>query len=169
MKRRDQDLYEYLENNYEKPDLKLKGVVSDNSQVSTAYYSTKMKHPSKHGKCPINEEDEETESGSPTASDFQASTTSDFQTLIIHSQPRILNKAFEIDMIALFDKFKFAKNKDKRKSYHATFDQKEKDRVKRKWKQRMHELQKHILFFDFVEKYYVSKTISKNSLNMVKK
>ena len=161
MKRRDQDLNEYLENNYEKPDLKLKGVVSDNSQVSTAYYSTKMKHPSKHGKCPINEEDEETESGSPTASDFQ--------TLIIHGQPRILNKAFEIDMIALFDKFKFAKNKDKRKSYHATFDQKEKDRVKRKWKQRMHELQKHILFFDFVEKYYVSKTISKNSLNMVKK
>ena len=72
-------------------------------------------------------------------------------------------------MIALFDKFKFAKNKDKRKSYHATFDQKEKDRVKRKRKQRMHELQKHILFFDFVEKYYVSKTISKNSLNMVKK
>ena len=31
----------------------------------------------------------------------------------------------------------------------------------------MHELQKHILFFDFVENYYVSKNISKNSLNMV--
>ena len=32
----------------------------------------------------------------------------------------------------------------------------------------MHELQKHILFFNFVENYYVSKTISKNSLKMVK-
>ena len=153
MKRRDQDLNEYLENNYEKPDLKLKGVVSDNSQVSTAYYSTKMKHPSKHGKCPINEEDEETESGSPTASDFQ--------TLIIHSQPRILNKAFEIDMIALFDKFKFAKNKDKRKSYHATFDQKEKDHVKRKRKQRMHELQKHFFFFFLLKNIMFQKLFQK--------
>ena len=32
-------------------------------------------------------------------------------------------------MITLFDEFKFAKNKDKRKSYHATFDQREKDHV----------------------------------------
>ena len=33
----------------------------------------------------------------------------------------------------------------------------------------MHKLQKHILFFDFIENYYVPKNISKNSLNMVKK
>ena len=37
-------------------------------------------------------------------------------------------------MIVLFDEFKSAKNKEKRKSYHATFEQKEKDHVKRKWK-----------------------------------
>ena len=52
-------------------------------------------------------------------------------------------------MVALFDEFKSAKNKEKRKSYHATLHQKEKDRAKRKWKEKMHELKKHILFFLF--------------------
>ena len=33
----------------------------------------------------------------------------------------------------------------------------------------MHQLQKHILFFDFIENYYAPKNISKNNLNMVKK
>ena len=33
----------------------------------------------------------------------------------------------------------------------------------------MNQLQKHILFFDFLENHYVSKNASKNSLNMVKK
>ena len=128
----------------------------------------KMKDPSKHSKHVI-EEEEETESRSPSDSDFQASTTLNFQTPIIHSQLRVLNKAFIIDMVALFDEFKSTKNKEKRKSYHATFEQKEKDYVKRKWKEKMHELQKHILFFDFIENYYISKNISKNSLDMVKK
>ena len=134
---RDQDLSDFLWKNFEKPDLKLKGVASDNSQVSIAYYSTKMKHPSKHGKHVI-EEEEETESESPIASDFQASTDLDFQTPIIQSQPRVLNKTFVVDMVALFGEFKSVKNKEKRKSYHATFEQKEKDHVKRKWKEKMH-------------------------------
>ena len=75
-------------------------------------------------------------------------------------------------MVALFDEFKSTKNKEKRKTYHAIFEQKEKDRVKRRWKEKkMHELQKHIYIyiFNFVENYYVSKNISKNNLNMVKK
>ena len=72
-------------------------------------------------------------------------------------------------MVAWFNEFKSSKNKEKRKSYHATFDQKEKYRVKRKWKEKMHQLQKHILFFGFIENYYVPKKISKNSLNMEKK
>ena len=55
-----------------------------------------MKHPSKHGKHVI-EDEEETKSGSPT--------TLDFQTPLIHSQLRVLNKAFVIDMVALFDEF----------------------------------------------------------------
>ena len=134
---RDQDLSDFLWKNFEKPDLKLKGVASDNSQVSIAYYSTKMKHPSKHGKHVI-EEEEETESESPIASDFQASTDLDFQTPIIQSQPRVLNKTFVVDMVALFGEFKSVKNKEKRKSYHATFEQKEIDHVKRKWKEKMH-------------------------------
>ena len=134
---RDQDLNDFLWKNFEKPDLKLKGVASDNSQVSIAYYSTKMKHPSKHGKHVI-EEEEETESESPIASDFQASTDLDFQTPIIQRQPRVLNKTFVVDMVALFGEFKSVKNKEKRKSYHATFEQKEKDHVKRKWKEKMH-------------------------------
>ena len=134
---RDQDLSDFLWKNFEKPDLKLKGVASDNSQVSIAYYSTKMKHPSNHGKHVI-EEEEETESESPIASDFQASTDLDFQTPIIQSQPRVLNKTFVVDMVALFGEFKSVKNKEKRKSYHATFEQKEKDHVKRKWKEKMH-------------------------------
>ena len=66
-------------------------------------------------------------------------------------------------MVALFNEFKFAKNKDKRKTYQTTFDQKEKDHVKRKWKERMNSLQKHILFFYFLENCYVSKNVSKNN------
>jgi len=119
--KRDQDLSDFLQKNFEKPDLKLKGVASDNSQISTAYYSTKTKHPSKHGKHVI-EEEEETEAESSTASNFQASTALNFQTPIIHSQLRVINKAFVIDMVALFNEFKSAKNKEKRKSYHATFE-----------------------------------------------
>ena len=82
--KRDQDLSDFLQKNFEKPDLKLKGVASDNFQISTAYYSTKTKHPSKHGKHVI-EEEEETEAESSTASNFQASTALNFQTPIIHS------------------------------------------------------------------------------------
>ena len=73
--------------------LKLKGVANDNSQVNTAYYSTKIRPPSKHGKHVI-EEEEETECGSPIASDFQVPIAPDFQTPIIHSQLRVLNKDF---------------------------------------------------------------------------
>ena len=85
---------------------------------------------------------------------------SDFQIPIIHCQLRSLNKSFKINMIALFNEFKSTKNKDKRKTYQTTFDQKEKDCVRRKWK-KMNQLQKHILFFDFLENHYVSKNVSK--------
>ena len=76
-----------------------------------------------------------------------------------------MNKGFEIDMISLFNEFKSTKNREKRKIYQTTFTQKEKDRVKRKWKEKMNQLQKDILFFDFLENYYVSK----NRVNMVRK
>ena len=52
----------------------------------------------------------------------------------------------------------------------STFAQSEKDRVKRKWKEKMNQLKKHILFFDFIENYYVSKDeVSQNHLNVIKK
>ena len=119
-----------------------------------------MRHPSKLGKHVI--EEEETEFGSPTAFDFQASTATDFQTSIIHSQLRVVNNAFVIDKLYLMSlNLQKTKKKKKRNSYHATFKQKEKDHVKRKLKEKMHELQKHILFFDFIENYYVSKKFQK--------
>ena len=51
-----------------------------------------------------------------------------------------------MDMVALFNEFKSAKNKDKIKTYQTTFDQKEKDRVKRKWKERMNSLKNTFYF-----------------------
>ena len=45
-----------------------------------------------------------------------------------------------------------------------------KEHVKRKWKEKMNQLKKHILFFDFLENYYVSNDeVSKNHLNVIKK
>ena len=56
------------------------------------------------------------------------------------------------------------------KYYHSTFAQSKKDRVKMKWKEQMNQLKKHILFFDFLENYYVSKDeVSQNHLNVIKK
>ena len=127
----------------------------------------KPKHSSPYSRT-ANEVEEETKSVSPSASNFQTVETPVFQ-----SQLRVLNafdKNFEIDMVSLFNEFIFAKNRDKRKYYQSTFAQSEKDRVKRRWKEKMNQLQKHILFFDFLENYYVSKDeVSKNHLNVIKK
>ena len=68
-----------------------------------------------------------------------------------------------MDMVVCLMNLNLQKKKGKRKTYQTTLDQKEKDRVKRKWKERMNSLQKHILFFDFLENYYVSKNVSKNN------
>ena len=106
---------------------------------------------------------------SPSFSDFQTNV----ETLVFESQLRVLNvlnKNFEIDIVALYNEFIFAKNRDKRKYYQSTFAQSEKDHVKRKWKEQMNQLKKHILFFDFLENYYVSKDeVSQNLLNVIKK
>ena len=69
----------------------------------------------------------------------------------------VLNENFEIDMVSLFNKFMLPKNRPKKKYFQNNFAQSEKDRIKRKWKEKMHELKKHILFFDFLENHYVSK------------
>ena len=98
--------------------MKLKGFSSDNSQVSTAFYSTKTKPSSPYSRT-ANEEEEETKFVSPYASDFQIVETPVFQ-----SQLRVLNafdKNFEIDMVSLFNEFISSKNKDKRKYYQSSF------------------------------------------------
>ena len=67
--RRDQDLNEFLQKNFEKPDLRLKGVSSGNSQVSIVFYSTKLETSSPYGRI-ANEEEEDTRSVCPSVFDF---------------------------------------------------------------------------------------------------
>ena len=63
-----------------------------------------------------------------------------------------------------------SKNRIKRKYFQDNFAQSEKNRVKRKWLEKMNHLKKHILFFDFLENYYVSNDeVSKQHLSMIKK
>ena len=63
-----------------------------------------------------------------------------------------------------------AKNRNKRKYFKNNFVQSKKDRIKRKWLEKMNQLKKHILFFDFLENHYVSKDeVSIQHLNVIKK
>ena len=63
-----------------------------------------------------------------------------------------------------------SKNRNKRKYFQYNFAQFEKNHVKRKWLEKMNQLKKHILFFDFLENHYVSKDeVSKQHLNVIKK
>ena len=107
--KRDQDLNDFLQKNFEKPGLKLKGVSSGNPQVNTAFYSTKAERFSTYDRTTI--EEEETRSVSPSAFDFQ-----NVETPVFQSQLRVLNvlnKNFEIDMVALFNEFISAKTEIK--------------------------------------------------------
>ena len=61
------------------------------------------------------------------------------------------------------------KTKRKENPIMLLLNRKKKIVLKENGKKKMHQLQKHILFFYFIENYYVPKNISKNSLNMVKK
>ena len=82
----------------------------------------------------------------------------------------VLDENFEIDMVSLYNEFMLPKNQNKRKYFQSNFAQSEKNHVKRKWLEKMNQLKKHILFFDFLEKHYVSKDeVSKQYLNVIKK
>ena len=148
-------------------DLKLNGVSSDKSQINFVFYFAKLESSSPYDKT-TNEEEDDTRSVCPSDSDFPP-----IENLIYQNQLRvltILDENFEIDMVSLFKEFMIAKNRDKRKYYQNTFAQSKKDRLKRKWKEKMNQLKKHILFFDFLENYYVRKDeVSKNHLNVTKK
>jgi hypothetical protein len=134
--------------------LKLKGI-STNSQVSSAFYSTKT-HPPTH-------KDDEGDSTSPSASDFNGPLPPIHQCNVIHA----VSKDFfsQIDWPALQKDFSSKKNRDLRHAYRARFSERERDLIKVQWTRKMIESQKHILFFDFLQKHFPSD----NVLNVVKK
>ena len=112
--KRDQDLNDFLQKNLEKPTyLKLKGVSSDKSQVSTVFYSTKPETSSPYGRT-ANEEEEDTRSVCPS-DDFPP-----IENPIYQNQLRVLNaldESFEIDLVPLYDEFMLSKNRIKRKYF----------------------------------------------------
>ena len=63
--KRDQDLNEFLQKNFEKPNLRLKGFSSNNSQVSTAFNFTKHEPSSPYNRT-ANEEEKDTRSVCPS-------------------------------------------------------------------------------------------------------
>ena len=82
----------------------------------------------------------------------------------------ILNENFEVDLVPLYDEFMLSKNQIKRKYFQDNFAQVEKNHVKSKWLEKMNQLKKHILFFDFLENHYVSNDeVSKQHLSVIKK
>ena len=132
--KRDQEINDFLKKNLKKPsDLKLKG--SGNSQFSTTFYSTKTESSSPHGNVAI---DDEEDSVSITPSDFDSPPIEN--PPVYQNQLRvltILNDDFEIDWDSLYNEFILSKNRPKRKYFQNNFAQSEKDRVKRKWLEKM--------------------------------
>ena len=131
-------------------DLKLKGVSSSNSQVSTPFYSTKAESSSPYDNVAVNEEED---SVYVTPSDFDSPPIEN--PLVYQNQLRvltILDEHFEVDLVSLYDEFMLAKNRTKRKYFQNNFAQSEKDCVKRKWLEKMNQWKKHIfLFFIFLK------------------
>ena len=82
----------------------------------------------------------------------------------------VLNEGFKVDLVPLYDEFMLPKNRIKRKYFQNNFAQSEKNRVKSKWLEKMNQLKKHVLFFDFLENHYVSNDeVSKQHLSVIKK
>ena len=117
--KRDQDLNDFLQKNFEKfADLKLKGISNDKSQIGSVYYSTKPEASSPYSRT-ANEEEDDSKSICPSDSDFPPIETPDYQ-----KQLRVLtflNENFEIDMISLYNEFMLPKNRNKRKYFQNNF------------------------------------------------
>ena len=171
--KRDQEINDFLKKNLEKPsDLKLKGIASDKSQISSVYYSTKPETSSPFSRTANEEEDDsksdDTKSVCPSDSDFPPIDNPVYQNQL--RVLTVLDESFEVDLVSLYNKFMLAKNRNKRKYFQNNFAQSKKDRVKRKWLEKMNQLKKHILFFDFLENHYVSNDeVSIQHLNVIKK
>jgi hypothetical protein len=141
--------------------LKLESVANDyaNSQISQAFYSTKS-HP-----LP-NRDDEGSGSMSPTASYMNAFLPNPpppphqlpNQLLVLHVESA---KDFfsQIDWPALHKDFSSKENLILRHAYYAKFSQKERDKIKIQWNEKMIESQKHILFFVYLQNIFLLITI----------
>ena len=117
---------------------------------------------------PASEEEDDGKSICPFDSDFPPIDNSDYvkQLRVL----TVLNENFEVNLVPLYDEFMLSKNRTKRKYFQDNFAQSEKNRVKRKWLEKMNQLKKHILFFDFLENHYVSNDeVSKQHLSVIKK
>jgi hypothetical protein len=148
--------------------LKLESVANDsaNSQISQAFYSTKS-HP-----LP-NRDGEGSSSMSPTALDMNAPLPNPpppphqlpNQLLVLHAES---TKDFfsQIDWPALHKDFSSKENQILHHAYYAKFSQKERDQIKIQWTSKMIESQKHILFFNYLQKYF---PLDDNTLDVVKK
>ena len=104
-----------MQKNFEKPtDLKLKGVSSDKSQISSVYYSTKPEASSPYNRT-VNEEEGDTKSFCSFDSDFPP-----IENPVYQNQLRVLtvlDENFGIDMVSLYNEFLLAKNRNKRKYF----------------------------------------------------
>ena len=137
----------------DRSDLKLKGITT-NSQVSFAFYSTKT------------HKDNEGGSTSPSASDFNVPLPPPYQCNVIHA---VSKDCFsQIDWPALQKDFSSKKNKDLGHAYRAKFSERERDLIKVQWAKKMIESQKHILFFDFLQKHFPFDNSLKKDKTIVK-
>ena len=153
-----------MKKNFEKlANLKLKGISND--KISSVYYSTKLEASSSYSK-PSNEEEDDGKSVCPSAcpsdGDFPPIDNSDYikQLRVL----TVLNKNFEVDLVPLYDEFVLSKNRLKRKYFQDNFAQSEKNRVKSKWLEKMNQLKKHILFFDFLKTIMFQRMTFQNNI-----
>ena len=113
--------------------------VSLNDQVYFNYYSEAS---SPYSKTASKEEDD----GKSKSIDSNVDYVKQLRVLTV------LNENFEVVLVPLYDEFMLSKNRIKRKYFQDNFAQSEKNCVKSKWLEKMNQLKKHILFFDFLEK-----------------
>jgi hypothetical protein len=147
----------------------VKGIGDDsaNSQISQAFYSTKSHPP--------NGEDDDNGSLSPSASDINGPLPPHpppppqqipGQLLVLNAETHPVNFFHQIDWTALHKNFSSKENQIFRQAYLAKFSEKERDQIKVRRTEKMISSRKHILFFDFLQKYF---PLDDNTLNVVKK
>jgi hypothetical protein len=146
----------------------VKGIGDDsaNSQISQAFYSTKSHPP--------NGENEDSGSLSPSASDINGHLPPHppppqqipNQLWVLNAESHTNDFFKQLNWMALHKDFSSKENQILRHAYRAKFSEKERDQIKIQWTEKMISSRKHILFFDFLQKYF---PLDDNTLNVVKK